>query len=153
MGELVMVFQDNSGALASSQASKLRYGEDRGFRAFVDSGLNKDSFAATVSLSGYDWTVAVFVKGNALYAVSRGSQDGYMTASTLTQTRRAYDNAPAGFSLTSAQQPALGLPQNLRLFLILGFVLLLALVALVGAVIILQRSPSSQPDPAVEVTK
>ncbi|HET7419715.1 MAG TPA: hypothetical protein VFL27_05000 [Candidatus Dormibacteraeota bacterium] len=140
MGELVMVFRDAAGASASEQASKLRTGEDQQFESFVDvSGLGAHSFAATInSTYGYRFTEVAFVKGNGLFAVSRGSVTGYQTAAAMVQARRVYANAPSSIAVPGEQAPSAAIVSGARLALILFLIAALAVAAIVSMVVVLR---------------
>jgi len=143
MGEIVMVFSANSGATSSLQASKLRYGQDSTFQSFVDSGLGKDSFAATLDGYGYRWTVIIFVKGNDMFAVSRASQVDYRTETAVAQARRAYDTAPASIRVPGQSRSVTGAAAASRLALTLALILLLMGGAIVSLVVVLR--PADRP--------
>ena len=151
LGELVMVFSNKSGALASEKASKLRYQEDNGFESSVDSGLSGDSFAGKLTTSGYEWTVVMFVKGNALFAVTRGSDSDHMTAGALAQARHAYAVAPSSIAVTGRPDLATGVSQYGRLLLIVGLIILLAIATIVAVVVFAVRKPHARPAVPSEV--
>ena len=138
MGELMLVFQTGKGALASEQASKLRYGEDSSFRSWIDPGLGgNNAFGSTVASYGYDWTEVIFVKGNALYAVSRASRTDYVTQGTLSQAQREYSVAPLSIPVEASKGVVSGAVQTLRLALIVVAMLALGAVAAVVMVVVL----------------
>jgi hypothetical protein len=151
LGELVMVFSNKSGAIASEQASKLRYQQDKGFQSSIESGLPKDSFAATLTSGGYEWTVIMFVKGNAMFAVSRGSDSDYMTDGALAQAQRAYAVAPSSIVVPGHQDLAAGVSQYGRLVLIVGLILLLAIATIAAVVRFALRAPDQRPAASLDI--
>jgi hypothetical protein len=152
MGELVMVFGSNGGAAASEQATKQRYAQDAGFQSFVDSGqFGKNSYAATLTSSGYDWTVILFVKGNGLFAVSRGSNSGYMTSQALAQARRAFTAAPTRFAASAPSSAGAGLPKYFRLIAAVGVMMLLVVATVAAVIVFVVRTPRPRPPIPVEL--
>jgi hypothetical protein len=141
LGELIMVFRSSAGALAAEQASELRYKADKGFRSSVDSRLPKPSFACNLVSSSVDWTVVMFAKGNALIAVTRGSDSEYMTSGALAQAQRAYEVAPASVALPREPSARSGLAQYARLALIGALMLLLVGVTIFAVAVFLLRAP------------
>jgi hypothetical protein len=151
MGELVLVFGSAAGASASEQASKLRYQEDPGFQSTVDAaGLGSSAFAGTLTSYGYDWTVITFVKGNALYAVSRGSGSDYRTAGGLAQAQRAYAVAPSTLPLPTPPGAGVSFLQLLRLAAIAGIVLMLAIATVIAVIVFVILEPRRHPSAPME---
>lgn len=142
MGELVMVFGSNGGAAASEQATKQRYAQDAGFQSFVDSSrFGKNSYAATLTSSGYDWTVILFVKGNGLFAVSRGSSSKYMTSQALAQAQHAFTTAPSGFAMSAPSSAGAGFARYLRLIAAVGAMMLLVAATVAAVIVFVVRTP------------
>jgi hypothetical protein len=150
MGELVMVFGSNGGAAASEQASKQRYAQDSSFGSFIDSSqFGKNSFAATLTSYGYDWTVILFAKGNGLFAVSRASSSDYMTSQALAQAQRAFTVAPSTIAVSAQSSAHAGFAQGFRLIAAVGVMMLLAVATVVAVIVFVVRTP--RPRPAVPV--
>jgi hypothetical protein len=146
MGELVLVFGSNAGAMSSEQASKQRYQQDAGFQQAIDSSeLGKSSFASTLASGGYDWTVIMFVKGNGLFAIARASVTDYRTPDALAQAKRAYAVAPSTIQLPGQQGPVAGVPQYARLVGMLALMLLLVIATAVAVVVYAVRAPRRHP--------
>ena len=142
MGELVMVFGSNGGAAASEQATKLRYAQDAGFQSFVDSSrFGKNSYAATLTSDGYEWTVILFVKGNGLFAVSRASSSDPMTSQALTQAQRAFAAAPTGFGASAPSSAGAGFAQYIRLIAAVGAMMLLVAATVAAVIVFVVRTP------------
>jgi hypothetical protein len=150
MGELVMVFGSKGGATASEQASKQRYAQDTSFGSFIDSSqFGKDSFAATLTSYGYDWTVILFAKGNGLFAVSRASSSDYMTSEALAQAQRAFTVAPSSIAVSAQSSAHAGFTQYLRSIAAVGVIMLLAVATVVAVIVFVVRAPRPRPSVAV----
>ena len=143
LGELIMVFDKSSGASSIALASKMRYQQDKGFQSLVEPRLRKGSFGVTESSGGYSWTIVIFQKGANLFAVARGSNLSFRTDEALAQAHRAYDVAPSDIATA---QPSLlaGVTQPLRLIVVLGLMLLLAIATVVAILVLVVFAPRAQ---------
>lgn len=146
IGELLMVFQTPSNAKAIEQSSKIRYTTDAGFQDFVETGI-PDAIGMTTQSGGYSWTVVMFVKGNDLFAVARGSESDFMTSGALAQARQAYAVAPASIEVQGTAGPRAALSQYARLGLVLALIMLLAVATAIAIAVFVLRAPRPAPAP------
>lgn len=140
LGELIMVFNNSSGASSIALASKMRYQQDRGFQSLVEPRLSKGSFGVTESSGGYSWTIVIFQKGSNLFAVARGSDVSNRTDEALAQARRAYAVAPSSVGGLAAPDQRAGMSQSFRLLAVVGLMLLLAVATLVAVIVLVPRA-------------
>lgn len=110
LGELLLVFQNSTGAGSMAEGSKAGYAQDAGFKNFVTASAIPDAYALTEASLGRQWTVVIFTKGNDLFAVVGGSSSDYTTASTLAQAGKQFQAAPATISVAGPSAPRVRSP-------------------------------------------
>jgi hypothetical protein len=143
MEELLMVFGGDWGAATTAGTSKTSYSKDEHFRTFFDPQVNADAYGVTEDDGGYYWSVVVFTKGNAMFAIERGSATAYPTTQSIAQAQKAFAFAPNSIDVPPPAAVGPGFLPNFRLLAIGASVLALLSACAIGVgIFVLVRSGS-----------
>jgi hypothetical protein len=154
LGENVMVFATTAGAKSENDTLKADDARRPDFVSYFDPQLNPGSTGTILGATGgYHWAFVSFIKGDALYGVSIGSDTTVKAEDVLPQARRVFDAAPPNIRLPRETSPGSVLARNPLLFAIAGLWLLLAIALIVSVATIVLLLPHRRfvPNPGTEV--
>jgi hypothetical protein len=145
LAELVLVFNDRTGAEGVASSSKDTYASDPAFQAFIDASSVPNAYGLTeISQTGFHWTIVIFTKENDLFAIERGSSTDFMTDQGVAQARRAYTIAPAGTNVADQTPPTSSFARYFRPIAFVAFVGALVSSAVLAVLVIIIFAPRSR---------
>jgi hypothetical protein len=149
LDEIVMVFNDRSGAAGVASSSKINYARGQYFGSFIDVSRIPNAYGLTETINGFHWTIVTFTKGNDLFSIARGSDSDFMTDQAVTQADKAYAVAPNGTALAGQVVPTSGFSQYVRPLEVVAFVGALVSSVVLAVMVIVIFGPRGRQTPTV----